>query len=517
MPRNQFIDDFRAAAPKSRPQARPVRPVRRPAASHFPDVGVTLRSYAYDPLSSQRPATAATVVKRGRWQRLKRKLHLKQAAISLVIIVVLVGGYVGGKFLYNAHKIFGGSLFGLFSTTKLKGEDVGRVNILLTGNSADDPGHDGANLTDSIMVLSLDTKNHTAFMLSLPRDLWVDIPGAGHQKLNYAYVAGQTERFRANGYPHGGMGVLEQIIQQDFGIPIDYYALINYSALKDAVNAVGGITVNIHSDDPRGLYDPSIDYATNGPLVKLTNGQHVLNGEQALDLARARGDAYGSYGFIASDFERTQNQRMMLVALKNKIFTTSVLANPGKLSSLADAIGNHVKTDFKTSEVHRLYDLVKATNNSGIQSLSLNDADGKNLLKNYDLPGVSALAPAAGVDNYTDIQAFLQRQLSDNPVVRESAQLVVLNATATDGLAAQQRQRLTNNHLLVAAIGDATKNRSITEIIDVSNGKDPATRKLLKKLYGDHFTPTNPYAGVYNADFIVLIGADQVPAKTTSQ
>ena len=59
---------------------------------------------------------------------------------------------------------------------------------------------------------------------------------------------------------------------------------------RDAVNDVGGITVNIQSPDPRGLYDPSIDYATNGPLVDLSNGVHTLSGEQALDLARARDD-----------------------------------------------------------------------------------------------------------------------------------------------------------------------------------------------------------------------------------
>src|SRR5258708_30037544 len=108
------------------------------------------------------------------------------------------------------------------------------------------------------------------------------------------------------------MGLLAEVIQQNLGIKTNYYALINYNALKDGVNAVGGIGVNIQSSDPRGLYDPSIDWSTHGPLVKLKNGVQHLNGEQALDLARARGDAYGSYGFARSDFDRTQNQRMMM-------------------------------------------------------------------------------------------------------------------------------------------------------------------------------------------------------------
>ncbi len=79
---------------------------------------------------------------------------------------------------------------------------------------------------------------------------------------------------------------------------------------------MGGIDLTIKSTDRRGLYDPNIDWTTKGPLVKLTNGPHHLSGRQALNLARARGDAYNSYGFAGSDFDRTENQRKMLVALK---------------------------------------------------------------------------------------------------------------------------------------------------------------------------------------------------------
>src|SRR5206468_548899 len=145
---------------------------------------------------------------------------------------------------------------------------------------------------------------------------------------------------------------------------------------------------------------------TRGPLVKLTKGPHHLNGEKALDLARARGDAYNSYGFAGSDFDRTEHQRQLLVALKNKSTTAGVLANPAKLSSLSDAIGNNVKTDFKPPEVHRLLDLVQQTGNGGIKSLSLNNADGKNLLTSYaSANGQSALIPAKGIDDFSEIQA----------------------------------------------------------------------------------------------------------------
>jgi len=484
-------------------------------AAQFPGVGVTLRSYNYDSKDKNNRMGQSTVIKASRWQRFKRSITLKRTVLVFTVLVLIMIGWVGGKFIYNAHKLFGGNVFGILKTTKLKGEDTGRVNILLAGNSADDPGHDGANLTDSIMIISIDTVHNTAFMMSIPRDLYVQLPnGDGHQKINAAYVAGQSEHFSQPGYPSGGMGELEYVVSQDLGIPIDYYALVDYSALKDTVNALGGVSVNINSTDPRGLYDPSIDYATHGPLVKLTNGTHTLNGEQALDLARARGDAYGSYGFAASDFERTANQRLLIVAIKNKAETLGVLSNPAKLSNLFDAIGNNIKTDISISEVHRMYDLVKNINGGNLKSIGLNSANGKNLLMSYTTPnGQSALVPAAGVDDFSDIQTFINQITSSNPVVQEGAKVVVLNGTNVNGLATTYKTKLTEQNITVTSISDAgTTNQAKTLIIDNSNGKMPATKAELVKLFGNNVTTQNPYTGVYNGDFIVVLGSD----KTTS-
>ncbi|HSW85848.1 MAG TPA: LCP family protein [Candidatus Saccharimonadales bacterium] len=492
--------------------------VKQQAAS-FPTVGMTLRSYKYDPQDYRSRVTPRSVaVTRSRWQRIRSRITLKRIALSFLVLLLLIGGWLGFKFVYNAHRLFGGSIFGVLSTTKLKGENDGRVNILLAGNSADDPGHSGANLTDSIMVISIDTNNNKAFLLSVPRDLWVHIPHDGHNKINSAYVIGQSEEFDDSGYPKGGMGQLEEIVSQDLGIKIDYYALVDYSALKDAVNDVGGITVNIQSSDPRGLYDPSIDWSTHGPLVKLSNGKHVLNGQQALDLARARGDAYGSYGFAGSDFVRTQNQRQMLVALKDKATTAGVLANPAKLSSLFDTVGGHVKTDFTLSEVHRLYDLTKQINGNNIQSLSLNPASGKNLLKSYSSPGgESALIPAAGLDDFSDIQAYINRITSNNPVVQEGATVVVLNGTKTTGLANKIKAKLHANQIIVDSVGDSPDApQSHTVIIDNTKGKKPATAAALTKILGPHLTTNNMYGVTYNDDFIVIVGSDQIAPPTNN-
>lgn len=520
---------FRSAAYQPN-RVRPSMDIRRPANPASPPVHKSLPSQrpALPPRPTPSPAASAPLpplparrtsgIAGPKAPKKRRRIFTKKRVILVFVLLILLGGgWMASKVLTNATKIFHGSVFDVLTTTKLKGEDTGRVNILLAGNSADDVGHDGANLTDSIMVISLDTKDNTAFLLSIPRDLWVNIPGYGHAKINEAYVDGQSGNFSASGYPDGGMGLLEEVVHQNFNITLNYYALIDYNALRDAVNSVGGIDVNIQSSDPRGLYDPSIDYATHGPLVKLTNGTHTLNGEQALDLARARGDAYGSYGYIQSDFERTQNQRLMLIALKNKILTAGVLANPLALGNLFDSLGKNVKTDLSLSEARRLYDLGKHVNNGSIQSVSLNDASGKNLLANYESPGgESALAPAAGLDDFSDIQAFVARLTTNNAVVKENASVAVLNGTDTAGLAAQAKTTLAAKAVNVTAVGDAQSTTATTTIIDASAGKDPATLSLLKQLYGSHVTTTNPYASSYPATFIVVLGADRATSATTS-
>jgi polyisoprenyl-teichoic acid--peptidoglycan teichoic acid transferase len=367
----------------------------------------TLPNPQYAQGSKQSRSLPMEPVKQGRprWKKV-----LISLAIMLAVVLVGTGGYLGWKFL----KDFGWqNLLSLFDRTRLKGEDVGRVNILLAGYSADDTGHSGAQLTDSIMLVSIDTKNNKAYMMSIPRDLYVNIPNSGYAKINEAYEDGQAEHFNTAGYPTGGMGLLEETVSQKFNVQIDYYALIDYTAFRDAVNAVGGIKINIQSDDPRGLYDPSIDWTTHGPLVKLTNGPHTLNGEQALDLARARGDAYGSYGFPQADFDRTQHQRQMLAALAGKASSIGVLANPIKVGDLFDAFGKNVKTDFHLNEARRLNTITKKIPQSRIKSASLNSANfsgqkNYDLLQSYGTPtGESALIPAAGIDNYSQIDAYV--------------------------------------------------------------------------------------------------------------
>jgi len=340
----------------------------------------------------------------------KRGISFKRLFASTLLILflfILTIGIWDAVELSNASKkMFGsGNLFSLF------GGDLashnGRTNILLVGYSADDAGHQGATLTDSIMLISLDSSNKSGYILSIPRDLWVKIPGNGYAKINEAYQDGERDNFYQDGYPAGGMGLLESIVSDKFNLPIDYYSLINYAAFRDTVDAVGGITINIKSNDPRGIYDPSLDYTSYNccALADYPNGPVTLNGKQALNLARARGDAYGSYGFGQADFDRTEHQRQMLLALKQKSSSSRLILDPRRSAHLFDGMANNVKTDLSTGNVLPLYRLYSSVNNSGLKSISLRNLNGKNYLTDYG----GALIPAAGTNDYTDIQEALSQ------------------------------------------------------------------------------------------------------------
>ncbi len=472
-------------------------------------LNTTIPNPRYEQFGTSRPQ----VTKRKKWTR-KRKILTS----LLVVFLVLIGSatWFGSRIINDIDKVFHGNPFSdvqaLFSSITLKGESQGRVNILLAGDSADDPNHAGAQLTDSIMVLSIDTKNHTAFELSIPRDLWVYVPGAqSYQKIN---AANEVASFQQSGYPAGGMGQLQQIVQTDLGIPIDYYALIDYTAFRDAVDAVGGVTINIQSSDPRGIYDSFTH-------LKLANGEQNLTGKEALDLARARGDSPAgdiTYGIPSSDFTRTMYQREMLVALASKAKSLGVVTNPLKITSLFDALGNNVKTDLNLQDVLRLVQITKGLSPSSVgsdeYSASLTGAV-QPLLTGYIDPASKqdALIPTAGIGNYGQLQQYYLQLTSNNPVITEGANIVILNGSNVTGLAAKERSVLQTKGIDSVTIADALNEYTGTMVINESNGKDPATAQLLEKLFpGTDVTSTvgtaeaNEAASYPTANFVVVLG-----------
>ena len=448
--------------------------------------------------------------KKSKWRSPKR--IALSSALVLVVAAIGFGLWFSSSLLSSVNKVFHGNVFSdanaLINGTNLK-ESGGRINILLAGDSVGDPNHGGASLADSIMVLSFDPQTKTGFILSVPRDLWVYIPSMGHQKIN---ATNDVANFSQPGYPNGGMGQLEEVLNTDLGIPIDYYALIDYAAFKDAVNAVGGITIDIQSPDPRGIYDAYTH-------LKLPNGWVTLTGQQALDLARARGDGAAgdvSYGLPNSDFSRTQHQRQMLVALFKKALSVGVLSNPLKITSLFNAFSSNINTDMSIGDVIALEKASSGVDLTKLQSVTYSYGGSNPLLKGYVDPvsGQDALIPSLGLDNFTQLQNYYQQLTSSNPVVQEGPTVTLLNASNVSGLAGKEKMVLENKGYTVTSIADASTEYPSTLIVNNTNGQKPAaTTELSKLIKGSVVSSTSgskeaAEATNYTSDYVVVMGQD---------
>ena len=320
--------------------------------------------------------------------------------VPLAIVLGIVGwlGYSLQHAIDSATGNSGGSLLNVLRPQKLNGEASGSVNILLAGNSFDDVGHQGAALTDSIMVAHIDVARRKLTLVSVPRDLLVKYDGSD-MKINAVYV-------RA-GEGIGGLKVLGTVVEQVTGLHIDEHMLVGYSALRDAVNAVGGITVDITSPDPRGIYDPNVG-------LRLPNGPQRLTGDQVLQLARARNDPVPgkvAYGLPNGDFDRQENQRKILAALIAKAKGSPALANPVNLVKIFDSLSRNLRTDLTVGQVSRLYQLTKGSK-SAITSISIRGRNSAVLLGDYRSASLGdVLVPAAGSYDYSAIRGYVAAAL----------------------------------------------------------------------------------------------------------
>jgi hypothetical protein len=162
---------------------------------------------------------------------------------------------------------------------------------------------------------------------------------------------------------------------------------------------------------------------------------------------------------------------------------------------------------------------MKKINDNNIASYNINTLKGGNttMLANYTSPdGESALIPAAGIDDYSDIQAQIKRIQSSDPLARENATVEILNGTSTVGLAGSQKNLLASKGITVAA-ADAPVNQSTNTIIDNSQGKMPNTLTYLKSHYNASVVTSTSLMNTYpNADFILILGQSSVPASSSS-
>ena len=319
--------------------------------------------------------------------------------VPLIAAIVVTGWVVISAQLAINKAGGGGNVTDVINPKPLNGEAKGSVNILLAGNSFDDTGHDGADLTDSVMVAHLDLHSKKVSLISIPRDLLVTYQGKT-MKLNEVYVAA--------GKGQAGLVELGKVTEQITGLGTDEHMLVGYGALRDAVDAVGGIDVTIKASDKRGIFDPRAK-------LTITNGAHHIDGTTALALCRARNDPDPKgqipYGLSRGDFDRQQNQRMVLTALVTTVKDSAALANPLTVVKIFNSIGKYMTTDLTVSQIARLHQLTGDL--AGMNSISINGDGAATLLADYTSPAAGAsLIPAAGQGNYSVIKAYIAKKIS---------------------------------------------------------------------------------------------------------
>ena len=421
-------------------------------------------------------------------KKAKRKKKIKKTILFTLLFILLVGGGIFGYLFLKAGKI---STNPFKFNTKLKGEDRGRVNILLMG--VGDPGHDGETLADTNMIVSLDTKDNKVAMISIPRDTRVYIPGKGYAKMNYANAAGEAEK------KGSGVEVTEKTIEQNFGVPIDYYVKANFTGLKEAVDAVGGIDINVKEalNDPEYPCDKN-QYKSCG--FKLAAGQTKMDGTTALKYARCR------KGTCGDDFGRALRQQEVLQAVRTKAMSMETLSNPKKLNDLISAFSNNIKTDMSLSEIQRAYEISKNVPQENIFDVVFS-IKSNGFLKSD--PSSSDLLPAAG--NFDDIKKFVENIFKVGPIWSEDPKIVIQNGTTTVGLAGKLEIKLTDSGLpiQVLSIQNAkTKDYTTSQIIDYSGGTKPNTIKYFEDLLGVKATQGDVKLKPGAEDIVIILGSD---------
>jgi LCP family protein required for cell wall assembly len=444
--------------------------------------------------------------KRGKWHSFRR-WSLRGSLVALALALV-VGGFLGIKTMRQLHKVLkgGGTAAALQANVKpqlLKGEGDGRINFLLLGRGGD--GHDGPDLTDTILVASIDPVNKTAAMVSIPRDLWVTVPGYGGMKVNAAYA--NAKYHSLNIAPKDEAKAENEGIQKAadeatavLGIPIHYHVLMDFQAFKEAVDAVGGVDVNV----PEDLVDSTMAWENGWNATLARKGVDHMAGVQALMYVRSR------HGSTRGDFDRTERQRLLIESLSQRVLSAGTYTNPLKISQLLSAFGNHVTTDLSVNDSLRLMTLLKGVKGGAIQSVGLADPP-NNYVHTGAVGTASVVLPTAGQDNYTDIQNYIRNTLKDPYLAKENATVAVLNGTATPGLAGTTGDKLKGYGYNVTKVDSTpTSDYKKTIIVDLTLGKKPYTKNYLQKRFGVTAVTKLPDATIQapDADFVVILGQD---------
>ncbi|HXH26716.1 MAG TPA: LCP family protein [Candidatus Acidoferrum sp.] len=537
-----FVTPGHRPVPKTTPSETVVQYPEAPAAAVESEPQKPLPARA-DPLDlslpeSPKPSRRFRLFgKRRRPGRDKLQRHsIRKRIIVAVVIVLLVallgaGGYFGWKILSNASKVFRGNVLGAITSAvtpdkPLQIDQYGNTNILVLGTSESDPAHPAAQLTDSMMIVSFNQTNHNAFLLSVPRDLWVQYAApcsVGYQgKINAAYECALNNADGSNnGDETKAENTVAQTVGNAFGINIAYVAHLNLAVVQKAVDAVGGVDIVINSPDPRGILDRNFDWRCQYKcyLVKYPNGPAHLDGTHAMWLAQARNDS-GGYGLPRSNFDREDNQRKIAIAAEQKALSVGFLTNPVKISNLLDALGDNVHTTIDASYIKSFVDAAKNVPTSNITSIDILDS-APGVLTTGMVGGQSIVQPSAGLLSYSALQAFVQRLLAGHAgLIQEAAKVDVLNGSGVSGAAGQEATTLQQAGFTIGNIASAPDTYSSTDkytLYDLSKGSKPNTLAALQKQLNVIASKAALPAGISSsAQFVVILGKPAATATSST-
>lgn len=385
----------------------------------------------------------------------RRKSPVRKRVFWVIIIFFLILVGIG---LIKAAKYLP-ILWDLLSTkeVQLKKTPEKKVNLLLLGVGGGT--HDGPDLTDTIIFTSIDPQQKKVSLISLPRDLWVpDI----QQKVNQAYVVGKDEQQGA------GLSSAKKIIGGILGQQIDYVVKIDFNGFEKAVDAMGGLDINVArtfddyaypitglEDDPCGNDEATIaslsariasgsaseseSFPCRYEHLHFDKGPTHMDGKTALKYVRSR----HAFGIEGSDFARSQRQAKVITAFREKLFSAGTLLNPAKVSELLGILQGSIEMDIKENEIADFVRLANEMKGAKIVSTVLDtgeyseeDAEERfGLLLN---PPISAeyhnawvLIPRIGNGEYIEIHEYVSCFLAGKKCIVTETEVATPTPTPT--------------------------------------------------------------------------------------
>jgi LCP family protein required for cell wall assembly len=366
------------------------------------------------------------------------------------------------------------------STSPLKGEDRGRINILLLGIGG--KGHDGGELTDTIMATSLDLGAKKAAMVSIPRDLVVPLDNTlGWRKIN------NVNAYAERSQPGSGGQAASQAVSTILEAPMDYYVKVDFAGFVKIVDELGGVNVCVDRtfDDytyPATGQEANPDYYSRFEHLHFDAGCQTMDGSTALKYARSR-HAYGPEG---TDFARAARQQKVISAIKDKALSRETIFSPKKILNIITDLSEHIQTNLTLVEMTKLWGLTKDIQSADITNRVLDNSPAGLLMDSVGEDGAYTLVPRAG--NFSELQYLYANIFQSAPVDtkakvgEERARIQILNGTWINGLASRTAIDLEKYGFVVVGTANCSKQDYEKSVIyDLTFGNKKESLKLLKE------------------------------------